>query len=93
MPKRRRDVPSIAVEFVSAGKRNRQRDYVDKRQEYMEVGIREYWIFDRFQRTLTVVKNRPGGPQEQVSTEKQTYRASLLPGLIVPVGKLLAAAD
>lgn len=34
MPNRRRDLPTVAVEFVSAGRRNRQRDYVDKTQEY-----------------------------------------------------------
>ena len=34
LPNRRRDLPTIAVEFVSAGRRSRQRDYVDKRQEY-----------------------------------------------------------
>jgi Uma2 family endonuclease len=41
VPHLRRDVPSIAVEFVSAGRRNRLRDYVAKRQEYLEVGIQE----------------------------------------------------
>src|SRR5208283_1750113 len=60
----RRDVPTIAVEFVSAGRRNRQRDYMDKRQEYMEAGVREYWIIDRFQRTLTLVHNESQGPEE-----------------------------
>jgi Uma2 family endonuclease len=93
MPNRRRDLPSIAVEFVSAGRRNRQRDYVDKRREYMEVRIPEYWIIDRFQRTLTVVRNQPDGIQEQVIAENQTYESPLLPGFDVPLAELLAAAD
>src|SRR5437016_7417592 len=42
LPDRRRDAASIAVEFVSAGRRNRQRDYVEKREEYAEAGIQEY---------------------------------------------------
>src|SRR5438309_2219033 len=54
LPNCRKDTPSIAAEFVSAGRRSRQRDYVDKRQEYQEAGIQQYWIIDRFQRTLTV---------------------------------------
>lgn len=90
---RRRDLPAIAVEFVSAGRRNRQRDYVDKKQEDMEVKIPEYWIFDRFQRTLTVYHNDPDGPREQVIKEGEAYQSSRLPGFVVPLAEILAAAD
>jgi Uma2 family endonuclease len=93
MPNRRRDLPSIAVEFVSAGARNRRRDYVDKRQEYMEVGIAQYWIVDRFQRTMTVIHNKPSGQEEQVVSENEIYQSSLLPGFELPLAKLLEAAD
>jgi Uma2 family endonuclease len=93
LPNRQRDLPSIAVEFVSAGRRNRQRDYVDKRQEYMEVGISEYWIIDRFRRTLTVIQNKPTGPEERVIAENETYQSALLPGFEVPLARLLEAAD
>src|SRR5438128_3686772 len=48
LPNRRKDTPSIAVEFVSAGRRSRQRDYVDKRQEYEEAWNQQYWNIDRF---------------------------------------------
>ncbi len=93
MPNRRRDLPSIAVEFVSAGARNPRRDYVDKRQEYMEVGIPQYWIIDRFQRTMTVIHNKPTGQEEQVISENEVYQSSLLPGFEVHLAKLLEAAD
>ena len=93
MPNRRRDLPSIAVEFVSAGSRNWRRDYVDKRQEYMEVGIAQYWIVDRFQRTMTVIHNKPSGQEEQVVSENEIYQSSLLPGFELPLAKLLEAAD
>jgi Uma2 family endonuclease len=93
LPNRRLDLPTMAVEFVSAGKRNRQRDYVAKRQEYMEVGIREYWIMDRFRRTLTVVVNDAVGVREQVIREGETYRTPLLPGFELPLARLLAVAD
>ena len=93
VPSPRRDLPTIAVEFVSAGRRNRQRDYVDKRLEYLEAGITEYWIIDRFQRTLTVIHNRPAGPEERVITEPATYQTPLLPGFELPLARLLAAAD
>jgi len=93
IPDRRRDVASIAVEFVSAGRRNRQRDYVEKRQEYREAGIQEYWIIDRFRRTLTVVRNTPTGMEERVIPETKTYRTSPLPGFKLPLAELLAIAD
>jgi len=80
-PKIRRDVASIAVEFVSAGRRNRERDYIAKRKEYMEAGIKEYWIVDRFQRTMTVVRNGPTGPQDQVVREHDLYQSPFLRAL------------
>jgi Uma2 family endonuclease len=87
------DVPSIAVEFVSSGKRNRRRDYEEKRQEYMAVGIGEYWIVDRFQRTMTVVVNAAGGTQERVVKENETYTTPLLPGFELPLSRLLGLAN
>ncbi len=88
-----RDVPTVAVEFVSRSRRDRQRDYVDKRQEYMAAGVREYWIIDRFRRTLTVVRPGPAGPVDQVVAEAQTFTTPLLPGFELPLAPLLAAAD
>src|SRR5262249_14124026 len=54
------DVPTIVVEFVSKARRDRQRDYGAKRQEYMEINVGEYWLIDRFRRIMTVVLNEPG---------------------------------
>jgi Uma2 family endonuclease len=94
MPNRRRDLASIAIELVSAGRRNQQRDYVDKRREYREAGIPEYWIIDRFRRTMTVIRNRPGQPEDVVVvSENQTYQSPLLPGFELLLGQILAAAD
>jgi Uma2 family endonuclease len=90
MPEFRQDVPTITVEFVSGDRRDRQRDYIDKRQEYIAAGIKEYWITDRFRRTLTAV--RPG-QQDQVVDENTTFKTPLLPGFELPLAKLLAAAD
>ena len=38
--------PQLVVEVVSPGKVNRQRDYVEKREQYAARGIPEYWIVD-----------------------------------------------
>lgn len=84
------ETPTIAVEFVSAGKRNLTRDYEEKRREYESVGVREYWVFNRFERTLTVFQ--PGGGK-LVIREPGRYTTNLLPGFELPLAKLLAVAD
>src|SRR5439155_14969545 len=86
----RQDLASIAVEFVSAGRRSRQRDYVDKRRDYQDTGIAEYWIIDR---TLTVIYYRSAGAEEGVILENQTYESPLLPGCLLPLRCLLADVD
>jgi Uma2 family endonuclease len=87
------DVPSIVIEFVSAARRDVLRDYIDKRQEYMAIGVAEYWIIDRFARTMTVFRNHPRGPKQRVVREKQTYTTPLLPGFKLPLARLFAVAD
>jgi Uma2 family endonuclease len=89
----RTDPPTIAVEFVSQRRRDRQRDYVDKRREYAEAGIREYWIFDRFQRTLTVIHYGQKKQRVQVIPEHSVFESSILRGFSLPVGRILEAAD
>ncbi len=90
---RSRDLPTIAVEFVSSARRDRLRDYVEKLREYMELGIQEYWIIDRFRRTLTVFRNRPKRPVEIVIRENENYTTSLLPGFELPLSRILEIAD
>jgi hypothetical protein len=85
-PDLKADIPTIVVEFVSAGKRNRRRDYEQKRQEYLAVGVVEYWIIDRFRRTLTVVRNAPEGAQEIVVGEADVYRTPRAAGVRAAIG-------
>jgi Uma2 family endonuclease len=92
-PDLERDVPTIAIEFVSQGKRNWLRDYELKRREYLALGVSEYWIIDRFRRTMTVYRNPPRLPAEEVVTEAGVYRTDLLPGFELPLGRLLGLAD
>jgi Uma2 family endonuclease len=92
-PPRKGETPTVIAEFVSAGKRDRKRDYEEKRDEYMEIRVSEYWIIDRFRRTLTVFTRHGKRIQQRVFTEKQTYSTKLLPGFELPLAKLLAIAD
>ena len=93
IPNTRRDQPTIAIEFVSASKRDFQRDYIDKRDEYLRAGVREYWIIDRFRRRMTVVRGGADPVTEIVITEQDTYTTPLLPGFELPLAQLLAVAD
>jgi Uma2 family endonuclease len=47
--------PVLAVEIVSPGKENEDRDYRYKRSEYGARGIAEYWIIDPSQGQITVL--------------------------------------
>jgi Uma2 family endonuclease len=93
LPNWKREQPTIVVEFVSSGRRNRRRDYEDKRRDYLKLGIREYGIIDRFTRRMTVVRNHPRRPRELVVGEGETYSTPLLPGFELPLGRLLEVAD
>ena len=84
---------TIAAEFVSAGRRNRRHDYVEKRRAYKQARIKEYWIFDRFRRTLTVYAARAGKVKKQVLREKQNYTTERLPGFELPLTQLFTLAD
>ena len=86
------DVPAIAVEFVSKTTRDRVRDYIEKRREYLDLGVAEYWIIDRFERTMTVFRKPPAEPAEQVIKADETYRTTLLPGFELVLAKILVVA-
>ena len=92
-PDPKRDLPSIVAEWVSESKRDWQRDYLEKRQEYQEIGIAEYLIFDRFRRTLTVYRGSQQSPEELVLHDGEIYRTPLLPGFELPLTQLFAVAD
>lgn len=84
------DTPAIVVELVSKSRRDWLRDYEEKRREYRAVGVKEYWVTDRFRRTLTVY--RVDGTEKLVA-EKETYTTDLLPGFTMPLAALLKVAD
>lgn len=98
LPVVHRDRPTIAIEFVSQGKRNARRDYIEKRDEYLELGLLEYWIIDRFRRRMTVYRRggeetEPASMVELVVKEHQQYSTPLLPGFRLPLAELLNLCD
>jgi Uma2 family endonuclease len=87
------ETPTVIAEFVSEGKVNQERDYVAKRAEYRAIGVRQYWVIDRFKRTLAVFIFGGEKDEERLIPEGKTYETPLLPGFVLDVKKLLAFAD
>ena len=87
------ETPTTAVEFISDGKRNQQRDYDVKRSEYETAGVLEYWVLNRFGHTMTVYRFARGRMSQQTLTRRPTYTTKLLPGFKLPLAQLFKFAD
>jgi Uma2 family endonuclease len=57
------------------------------------VGEREYWIIDRFRRTMTVHRYAQKKVISKVISARQVYRTPLLPGFRLSLSRLLKLAD
>ena len=55
--------------------------------------MKEYWIIDRFSKTMTVCIFADERDQELVIPADQTYATTLLPGYELPLGKLIELAN
>lgn len=93
LPVPKRDLPAIAVEFVSRGRRNHKRDFDEKVDEYMALGILEYWVIDRFNHTMTVATMVRGRVKQRVIRANQIYRTKILPGFELRLADLFKLAD
>ena len=87
------DVPNIVIEMVSATRRNRKRDYQAKRRYYRELGVQEYWIMDRFERRVAVIRLDEKAESQFLLTKSDTLTTPLLPGFELPLSRWLAEAD
>jgi Uma2 family endonuclease len=79
------------VEVVSEG--GEDRDYNEKREEYLRVGVTEYWILDPRTRVMKVLQRAGDVWGEVTVAADATYRPHLLPGLEVRPGELLGNAE
>ena len=83
-------VPHIVVEVVSPG--GEERDFIEKREEYLRVSVREYWILDTEHRRMHALVRAGDTWEETIVAEADVYHTNLLPGLEVRPGELLGPA-
>lgn len=81
-------VPDIIFEFVSASRSDQERDYIDKREEYHAIGVKEYVIVDRFKQAILVLTWQPNDFVEHWIHKENIYTTGLLPGLKVDLSEV-----
>lgn len=84
----------IAIEVISPGREDRQRDLTEKRTEYAAAGIPEYWIVDPEQQTITVlILDGDAYRTHGAFKPGDTATSLLLPGFNIDVTACFAAAE
>ena len=81
--------PALAVEVVSPGKTNRDRDlYRYKRSEYAARGILEYWIVDPELSKVTVLSLVDGLYEETIFEGEQKITSDVIPQFSLTAARL-----
>jgi Uma2 family endonuclease len=83
-------VPEIVIEVVSPS--SRKRDYEEKPDEYLRIGVKEYWIVDADILALTVMRRSRARWAETKVAPPEIYRSRLLPGLAFSIESVFKAA-
>jgi Uma2 family endonuclease len=83
-------IAAIVIEVVS--KSSEHRDYVEKPEEYLQFGIREYWILDEAKNQMLVLRRSGGAWTEIPVKPPKLYQTPLLPGLKFSCAKVFKAA-
>lgn len=81
--------PDLTVEVLSPGKVNEDRDRETKLTLYSRRGVREYWIVDRFTRTVQVYRRAAAELALMATlTDGDRLSSPLLPGFALPVERI-----
>jgi Uma2 family endonuclease len=86
----RRWFPDLAIEVVS--ERSVDRDYIEKREEYFTLGIKEYWIVDAKREQIVVLRRGKSDWIEKRLGPDNTVTTKLLSGFKLPFQTILDAA-
>ncbi|MDQ3441399.1 MAG: Uma2 family endonuclease [Planctomycetota bacterium] len=82
-------VPELAIEVVS--KRSARRDYEIKPDEYLALGVSEYWIVDRTKNQLTALTRWRGQWKKRIVKPPKSVATPLLPGFSLDLKRVFAA--
>ncbi len=81
--------PDIAIEVLSPGVENTQRDFVHKRQLYGKHGVKEYWIVDPENQAVELFRLRERHLERIARlTDKDEITSALLPGFQLNVQRI-----
>ncbi len=83
-------IPVIVIEVISPS--SRQRDYQEKPEEYLRLGISEYWIIDPDEGLMKVLKRSRGKWREEIVRPPAVYKTRRLPGFEFSIARVLDAA-
>jgi Uma2 family endonuclease len=87
----RKWIADIAIEVVSRS--SRKRDYVEKREEYLTRGVKEYWIVDGDKKLVTILRRVRGKWVERILHSGDTCETDLLPGFQLSCRTVFEAAE
>jgi Uma2 family endonuclease len=82
-------LPDLVIEVISPG--SETRDYTEKREEYLQAGIKEYWIVDAERQEILVLCRTRGKWKETILQAGDTYATKLFPGFELDCSKVLLA--
>ena len=81
----------LAVEVVSPGAEQIDRDYTEKAIEYSYTGIPEYWIVDPIEQKITVLILKDGSYTKTVFTEERAIVSPTFPELKLTATEIWSA--
>jgi Uma2 family endonuclease len=83
-------IPEIVIEIVSPS--SRKRDYKEKPEELLRLGVKEYWIIDSRDKVMVVMRRVRNRWVETRVEPPAIYQTRLLPGLEFSCGDVFRAA-
>ncbi len=84
-------IPDLVVEVVSES--SRDRDYREKPDEYLQFGVKEYWIVDWYERQMTAHHRARGRWKSDIIAPGNPYETHLFPGFSFDLSVVFHAAD
>jgi hypothetical protein len=84
-------IPDLIVEVVSES--SRDRDYVEKREEYWALGVKEYWIVDAERGLILALRRGKNNWIEKELQANDVLESKLLPGFRLTCKDVFAVAQ